>query len=122
MAYAVFAISTHRGRGDRMLQEQIPQATMLLALPFLLLPELELLAIIVLMIVVLQTLMNYSAVRNRYALYVFVGFALLLLSHLLGISVGDDVRGYARYLGSQLLQFLGLISFLVMLRQAQKDE
>ena len=122
MAYAVFAYSTNRGRGSRVSQDPVPQATMLLALPFLLLPELELIAIILLMIVVFQTLMNYTSVRTRYALYVFAGFGLLLLSHLLSIMAGDDLRGYLQYLGSQLLQFLGLISFLVMLRQAQKDE
>jgi hypothetical protein len=122
MAYAVFAYSTHRGRRSRVSQDPIPQATMLLALPFLLLPELELIAIILLMVVVFQTLMNYTTVRTRYALYVFAGFAFLLLSHLIGIHVVDDVYGYLQYLGSQLLQFLGLISFLVMLRQAQKDE
>ncbi len=122
MAYSIFALSTHSGRGERSHQEPLPQATMLLALPFLLIPELELIATIVLMVVVMQTLMNYSTVRTRYALYVFLGFGFLLLSHLLSLSAGDDVRGYLVYMGSQLLQFLGLISFLVMLRQAQKDE
>ena len=122
MAYAVFAISTHRGRRSRISQDPMPQTTMLLALPFLLLPELELIAIIILMIVVFQTLLNYTSVRTRYALYVFIGFAFLLLSHLLSISAGDDVRGYVQYFASQILQFLGLISFMVMLRQAQKDE
>lgn len=122
MAYAVFAYSTHRGRGDDVNQNNIPQMTMLLALPFLLSPELELIAIIILMIVVFQTLLNYTSVRTRYALYVFVGFSLLLLSHLLSISAGDDLGGYLQYLAGQVAQFLGLISFLVMLRQAQKDE
>jgi hypothetical protein len=122
MAYAVFVYSTHRGRRGRVSQDPIPQVTMLLALPFLILPELELIAIILLLIVVFQTFLNYTSVRTRYALYVFAGFALLLLSHLVGISVVDDLYGYLQYLGSQVLQFLGLISFLVMLRQAQKDE
>ncbi|MFW9849024.1 MAG: hypothetical protein ACFFF4_07780 [Candidatus Thorarchaeota archaeon] len=122
MAYAVFAYSTHRSPRSRVSQDPKPGATMLMALPFLLLPELELIAIIILMIVVFQTLLNYTSVKTRYALYVFIGFALLLLSHLLSISATDDLRGYIQYLAGQLAQFLGLISFLVMLRQAQKDE
>ncbi|MFW9909169.1 MAG: hypothetical protein ACFFEF_11390 [Candidatus Thorarchaeota archaeon] len=117
MAYALFALSTHRRQ--RMTSNSM---TLLLALPFLISPPLEFLAILVLLIVVLQTLMNYLAVRNRYALYVLVGFLLLLIGHLLGLSAMEDLRGYVLYLASQLFQFLGLIAFLVMLRQAEKDE
>jgi hypothetical protein len=122
MAYAVFAYSTHRSQRSRQFQDPVPSTMMLLALPFLILPELELIAIILLLIVVFQTLMNYVSVKSRYALYVFAGFTLLLLSHLVGITIVDDIHGYLQYLVSQILQFLGLISFLVMLRQAQKDE
>ena len=93
-----------------------------MALPFLISPELDMIAILILIVVVLQTLMNYAAVRMKFALYVFIGFMSLLVSHVFGMVDVVDVRSYFIYLGSQLAQFLGLFSFLVMLRQAQKDE
>lgn len=119
MAYLIFAISTRpvRRKGDS------NGLVMALALPVLLSPPLEWIAIIVLLVIVLQTMMNYGAVRTRYALFVLLGFLFLLFSHVAGIyAQGDDLRAYLMYLIGQLLQFLGLISFLVMLRQAGKDE
>jgi len=117
MAYILFIFST------RPVKRQANNVTMALALPVLISAPLEWIAIIVLLIVVLQTLMNYGSVRTRYALFVLIGFAFLLFSHVAGIyAQGDEARAYIMYLISQLLQFLGLISFLVMLRQAGKDE
>ncbi|MFW9932316.1 MAG: hypothetical protein ACFFDR_06640, partial [Candidatus Thorarchaeota archaeon] len=92
------------------------------ALPFLISPELDVVAILILIVVVLQTLMNYASVRTKFALYVFVGFLFILVSHVIGMVDVVDTRTYFIYLGSQFAQFLGLFSFLVMLRQAQKDE
>lgn len=117
MAYILFVFST------RPVKRQANNVTMALALPVLVSAPLEWIAIIVLLIVVLQTLMNYGSVRTRYALFVLVGFTFLLFSHVAGIyAQGDEARAYVMYLISQSLQFLGLISFLVMLRQAGKDE
>lgn len=119
MAYLIFAIST---RPKRKYNDNTGLA-MALALPVLLSPPLEWIAIIILLVIVLQTIMNYGDVRTRYALFVLAGFALLLFSHVAGIyAQGDDLRVWIMYVLSQLLQFLGLISFLVMLRQAGKDE
>jgi len=119
MAYAVFVFATHPGRRSQRPQMEV---MMLMALPFLISPSLEMIAIIVLLIIVIQTLVNYASVRNRYAFFVLLGFVLLLLSHISGIYVQEVTSGYFVYLMSQIFQFLGLIAFLVMLRQAGKDE
>lgn len=117
MAYMIFAFSMFRGRTDGQME-----VAMLVTLPFLTSPGLDVVAIMVLCIVVLQTIWNYVSVRTRYAFYVLVGFSLLLLGSVLGLVDVVNASTYMIYLASQLAQFLGLISFLVMLRQAQKDE
>ncbi|MHA1637914.1 MAG: hypothetical protein ACTSUO_05055 [Candidatus Thorarchaeota archaeon] len=117
MAYAIFVYATHARR-----KQQAPQMVMLMALPFLISPSLEMIAITVLLIVVIQTLVNYASVRNRYAFFVLLGFLFLLISHVFGIYTQDPVKAIPAYLTSQIFQFLGLISFLVMLRQAGKNE
>lgn len=113
MAYILFSVSTRRG-GKNAIPAEIP----MLALFFLIDPNLELIAIIVLLIVVLQGAMNYAAVRSRFALYVLIGFLFLLLSHIFGIVSLVDFRAYGV---SQVLQFLGLISLLVMLIKAGRE-
>ena len=114
MAYLVFVVATRHSRRD------VPaQAMLALALPILISPSLEIIAILVLVVIVLQNLMNYLAVRTRYALYVLIGFVLLLLSHVFGIFSLADLRGYAL---SQVAQFLGFSSFLILLRKASGDE
>jgi hypothetical protein len=117
MAYTIFAFSMFRGRTDGQME-----VAMLVTLPFLTSPGLDVVAIMILCVVVLQTIWNYVSVRTRYAFYVLVGFSLLLLSSVLGMTDVVNASTYMIYLASQLAQFLGLISFLVMLRQAQKDE
>ncbi|TFG14363.1 hypothetical protein EU537_04060 [Candidatus Thorarchaeota archaeon] len=117
MAYLVFAVATRHSRKEDV-PEQAPLA-LALAIPILVSPTLEMLAIIVLVIIVLQNLMNYLAVKTRYALYVLIGFVLLLVSHILGIFSLTDLRGYAL---SQVAQFLGFSSFLILLRKASGDE
>ncbi len=114
MAYILFAVSTRRGIRE---QTQIGSTSLLLllAIPSLINPTLEMMAIIVLLVVVLQSLMNYASNRSRFALYVLVGFLFLLLSHIFLIFSFDEYRGY---LLSQVFQFLGLIALLVMLIKA----
>ncbi len=111
MAYALFALSTRRG--VREYENNAP--LMLLALPGLIDPNLEMIAIIVLLVVVLQALINYASNRSRFALYVVIGFLFLLLSHIFLIFSFNEYRGYIL---SQLSQFLGLIALLVMLIKA----
>ncbi len=116
MAYAVFVYATSKSR-----KQHTPQIAMLMALPILISPSLEMIAIILLLIVVIQTLLNYASVRNRYAFFVLLGFLFLLIGHIFGMYIQDNARELIVYLMSQVFQFLGLIAFLVMLRQAGKD-
>ena len=92
---------------------------MLMALPVLLDANLELITILVMLVVVVQALMNYATVRNRYALYVFVGFFLIFLSHLFLITAEENVL---RYLLSHGLQFLGFIALLLMVYRVGREE
>jgi len=113
MAYLIFAISTRHTRS-----EKTPSVVILLALPFLLDPSLEMVAILVLIIVVLQSLMNYLSNRNRYAFYVSAAFVLILTSHITSIIAANAIRGY---LVGQVLQFLGFAVLLLMLVGAGRD-
>ena len=114
MAYVLFAFSTRPAASSTR-----PQPTVLLALPALLDSRLEIVAVIILIVVVLQSILNYLAVRTKYALYVLVGFSLLLLGHLTLILSNNPARGYMMH---QVFQFGGLLSLLVMLvRVGQVD-
>jgi len=113
MAYILFAISTRPTTGGHS-----PALSLFMALPILIDPNLDMIAIVVLIVVVLQSAMNYLAVRSRYALYVLLGFSFLLLSHVSAIHAQDDLRGYAL---SQVFQFLGYIALLVMLIKAGRE-
>lgn len=113
MAYILFAISTRPSTGG-----QSPALALFMALPILIDPTLDMIAIIVLIVVVLQSVMNYLAIRSRYALYVVVGFSFLLLSHVFAIPAEVDLRGYGL---SQVFQFLGYIALLVMLVKAGRE-
>ncbi len=107
MAYVIFAISTRHIRA-----EKAPSITTLLALPFLLDPSLEMVAILVLIVVVLQSLMNYLSGRSSVTLYVFIAFLLILASHIAPVVAVNTIWGY---LFSQILQFLGFTALLLML-------
>jgi len=110
MAYILFALSTRPIGGGHS-----PALGLFMALPILIDPRLDVVAIIILVVVVLQSAMNYLAVRSHYALYVLVGFCLLLLSHM---SAAYAERGYIL---SQVFQFLGFIALLVMLVRAGRE-
>ena len=114
MAFALFAVSMRRtGR------ESLPQATIaLMALPILTDIRLEMVAVIILIIVVLQAVMNYLDVRSRFALYVALGFLLILGSHLALMLAQNELRGY---LIGQILQLLGFIALLVMLIKVGRE-
>ncbi|UCE09160.1 MAG: hypothetical protein JSW61_09270 [Candidatus Thorarchaeota archaeon] len=114
MAFVLFAVSTRRGGGG-----QMPSEAAFMALPFLIDPNLELIAILVLLIVVMQALMNYAAIRTRFALYVLAGFLFLLLSLIFGIFATMNISAYGV---SQAFQFLGLMSFLVMLLKSGREQ
>lgn len=113
MAYALFVLSTRRGG-----RAEHPEVAMLMALPVLLDTNLELITILVMLVVVVQALMNYATVRSRYALYVFLGFFLIFLSHLVLITAEENVL---RYLLSHGLQFLGFIALLLMVYRVGRE-
>ncbi len=119
MAFAIFAFATHSSRRE----ESFGISTvMVMTLPFLISPLLEMIAVFFIVIVVLQTFRNYLSVRSKYALYVFIGFLLLLLSHVSGLMIQEDnIRSYWLYIASQLLQFLGYFSFLLLLRKSGRN-
>lgn len=120
MAYILFAIATRRSPIHK--EEQLPSQSgvgLMLLTTFLVDPSLEVVAILVLVVVVLQSILNYMTTRSKFARYVLIGFFLLLLSHIFMAQVG---RNGGLYLLSQASQFLGFLSFLVMLIQAGKEE
>lgn len=121
MAYILFAIST---RPKHAYVEQEPQngigISMALLATFLVDPNLEIVAILVLVIVVLQAVLNYMSTRSKFARYVLIGFFLLLLSHILMVQVTSTANG-GFYLLSQGAQLLGFLSLLVMLIKAGRD-
>ncbi|MFQ5831402.1 MAG: hypothetical protein ACE5H4_01725 [Candidatus Thorarchaeota archaeon] len=112
MAYLLFAVSTHHT------VRSVPEMVLLMQVPILLDPSLEIVALIILVVVVLQSLMNYASTRSRFGLYVLVGFFLLLLSHVAAIF-GEVGQGY---LISQILQLLGFLALLVMLIKVGREE
>jgi hypothetical protein len=117
MAYIIFVISTRPAH--RKPQEQGNAGiSMLLMATFLVDPALEIVAILVLVIVVLQAILNYMTTRSKFARYVLVGFVLILMSHIMMAQV-TVAPGF--YLLSQGAQLLGFLSFLVMLYQAGRN-
>jgi len=119
MAYILFVISTRPAKTH--FEQEFQNNTdvsMLLMATFLVDTSLEVLAILVLVVVVLQAVLNYMSTRSKFARYVLVGFFLLLLSHIL-MAGAETSPGL--YLLSQGAQLLGFLSMLVMLIQAGRD-
>lgn len=116
MAYVLFVIATRPARKS---PQDMAGVSMLMMATFLVDPTLEIVAILVLVAVVLQTIVNYMSTRSRFTRYVLVGFFMLLLSHILMAQVAAN-SGF--YLLSQAAQLLGFLSFLVMLVQAGRVE
>lgn len=119
MAYILFAISTRPTYAQRIqYQPNGIGISMALLATFLVDSNLEIVAILVLVVVVLQAILNYMATRSKFARYVLIGFFLLLLSHIL---IADVAAAPGLYLLSQGAQLLGFLSLLVMLIQAGRD-
>ena len=116
MAYVLFVIAT---RPPRKNPQEMAGVSMLFMAALLVDPSLEVIAILVLVIVVLQAIVNYMSTRSRFARFVLVGFFLLLLSHILMAQVATNPGSY---LLSQATQLLGFLSFLVMLVKAGRVE
>ncbi|MHA1138306.1 MAG: DUF7521 family protein [Candidatus Thorarchaeota archaeon] len=121
MAYILFVISTRPTHTHAEQESQnMNGISMMLLATFLVDPNLEIVAILVLVIVVLQAILNYMSTRSKFALYVLIGFFLLLLSHIWMVQVTSTASG-GLYLLSQGAQLLGFLSLLVMLIQAGRD-
>ncbi len=118
MAYLLFLIATRPSRHIETEDKDNMAGVSLLLATMLVDPALEVLAILVLVGVVIQAIINYSSTRSKYALYVLVGFFFLLLSHIL---VAQTTTNPSMYLMSQASQLLGFLSFLVMLYRTGKE-
>lgn len=124
MAYILFVISTRPSHTpDNQETQNGTGKSLLLMATFLVDPTLEIITIMVLVVVVLQTILNYMSTRSKFARYVLVGFILLLLSHIWMAQVTSAPVAAAAglYLLSQGAQLLGFLSLLVMLVKAGRD-
>ncbi len=120
MAYILFVVATRptRQRGP-INNKDMNGLSLLIAATILVDPNLEIIAILVLVVVVIQTIVNYLSNRSEFAFFVLLGFFLLLLSHIL---VAQTFTNPSMYLSSQLTQLLGFVSLLVMLIRAGRVE
>ena len=119
MAYVLFVISTRPShKPDNQEIQNGTGISLLLMATFLVDPSLEIIAIMVLVVVVLQSILNYLSTGSKFARYVLVGFVLLLLSH---IWMAQVATAPGLYLLSQGAQLLGFLSLLVMLIKAGRD-
>jgi hypothetical protein len=118
MAYIIFLIATRPPRYREPINGNNMAGVSLLLATILVDPSLEVIAILVLIGVVIQAIINYSSTRSRYALYVLVGFFFILLSHIL---VAQTLTNPGMYLMSQVSQLLGFLSFLVLLYRTGKE-
>ena len=119
MAYILFVISTRPShKPDNQEIQNGTGISLLLMATFLVDPSLEIITIMVLVVVVLQSILNYLSTGSKFARYVLVGFVLLLLSHIWMAQVATTP---GLYLMSQGAQLLGFLSLLVMLIKAGRD-
>jgi len=118
MAYVLFLIATRPPRYHESINGNNMAGVSLLLATILVDPSLEVLAILVLVGVVIQAIINYSSTRSRYALYVLAGFFFILMSHIL---VAQTLTNPVMYLMSQLSQLIGFLSFLVLLHRTGKE-
>ncbi len=116
MAYILFVVATRpaRQRGP-INNEDMNGLSLLLAATVLVDPNLEVIAILVLVVVVIQAINNYASTRSELAFFVLLGFFLLLLSHIM-------ITNPSMYLSSQIAQLAGFVSLLVMLIRAGRVE
>ena len=122
MAYILFVVATRPARHRETMDNGILNGngiSLLLAATILVDPNLEVIAILVLVVVVIQAIINYMSTRSEFAFFVLLGFFLLLLSHIL---VAQTLQNPSMYLSSQLTQLLGFLSLLVMLIRAGRVE
>ncbi len=119
MAYLLFVISTRPARHQESMNSESMTGVSLLLATILVDSNLEVIAMFVLVIVVIQAIVNYFSSRSRFAFYVLLGFSLILVSHMM---VSMTFLNPGMYLWSQITQLLGFLSLLVMLIKAGRVE
>jgi hypothetical protein len=122
MAYILFVVATRPARHKETTDNGTLNGNginLLLAATILVDPNLEVIAILVLVVVVIQAIVNYMSTRSELAFFVLLGFFFLLMSHIL---VAQTWENPGLYLSSQLTQLLGFLSLLVMLVRAGRVE
>ena len=119
MAYFLFVIATRPARHREPMNNENMTGVSLLLATILVDSNLEVIAIFVLVVVVIQAIINYFSSRSRLAFYVLLGFSLILLSHMM---VAMTFMNPGMYLLSQVSQLLGFLSLLVMLIKAGRVE
>ncbi|MHA1943193.1 MAG: hypothetical protein ACW96M_02245 [Candidatus Thorarchaeota archaeon] len=122
MAYILFVVATRPARHREPMNNENLNGngiSLLIAATILVDPNLEVIAILVLIWVVIQAVNNYLSTRSELAFFVLLGFFLILLSHIL---VAQTLTNPTMYLSSQLAQLLGFLSLLVMLFRAGRVE
>ncbi len=116
MAYILFVVATRPTRQPKSNNNaDMNGLSLLLAATVLVDPNLEVIAILVLVVVVIQAINNYASTRSELAFFVLLGFFLLLLSHIM-------ITNPSMYLSSQIAQLAGFVSLLVMLIRAGRVE
>ncbi|MHA2047407.1 MAG: hypothetical protein ACXAAO_08340 [Candidatus Thorarchaeota archaeon] len=116
MAYILFVVATRPTRQPKSNNNaNMNGLSLLLAATVLVDPNLEVIAILVLVVVVIQAINNYASTRSELAFFVLLGFFLLLLSHIM-------ITNPSMYLSSQIAQLVGFVSLLVMLIRAGRVE
>ncbi len=113
MAYILFVVATRQPKSNN--NADMNGLSLLLAATVLVDPNLEVIAILVLVVVVLQAINNYASTRSELAFFLLLGFFLLLLSHIM-------ITNPSMYLSSQIAQLAGFVSLLVMLIRAGRVE
>jgi len=117
VAYTLFALTyTYQAKIMSEMKGVTP------AVLFLLLynPFLELLAIVLLAYVMVQSIINYAVKRTSGAMLVSLGFTCMFFSHLFFLFATDDAP--FRYILGHFINLIGFLCLLIMLVQVSQAE
>ena len=117
VAYTLFAITyTYQARITSELKTVAP------AIAFLLLynPFLELLAIVLLAYVMVQSIISYAMKRSSSSMLVSLGFSFMFIGHLFFLFTTDDAP--FRFMLGHFANLIGFLFLLIMLMQVNKAE
>lgn len=117
VAYTLFALTyTYQAKVTSELKAATP------AVAFLLLynPLLELLAIVLLAYVMVQSIIKYAVKRSSSTMLVSFGFSCMFIGHLFFLFATDDTP--FRYVLGHFINLIGFLFLLIMLMQVNKAE